>query len=71
MEEERGGGRGSIRLGGKRLGGWRGLEGPVGDWRPDLVNKIAENNSLDSNMQRKLSGPLNRDLRQYSCDAPL
>ena len=23
-----------------------GLEGAVGDWRPDLVNKTAENNSL-------------------------
>ena len=32
-----GGGLGSITLGGKRLGGWRG------DWQPDLVNKIAEN----------------------------
>ena len=27
-----------------------GLEGPVGDWRPDLVNKSAENKSLDFNM---------------------
>ena len=26
--------------------GW-GVEGAVGDWRPDLVNKSAENNSLD------------------------
>ena len=25
-----------------------GLEGAVGDWLPDLVNKSAENNSLDS-----------------------
>ena len=24
-----------------------GLEGPVGDWQPDLVNKSAEINSLD------------------------
>ena len=24
-----------------------GLDGVVGDWRPDLVNKSAENNSLD------------------------
>ena len=24
-----------------------GLEGAVGDWRSDLVNKSAENNSLD------------------------
>ena len=33
---------------------WReevgGLEGAVGDWRPDLVNKSAENNSLDFNI---------------------
>ena len=28
-----------------------GLEGAVGDWRPDLVNKSAENNFLDYNMQ--------------------
>ena len=27
-----------------------GLEGAVEDWRPDLVNKSAENNSLDFNM---------------------
>ena len=24
-----------------------GLDGVAGDWRPDLVNKSAENNSLD------------------------
>ena len=28
---------------GRRLG----LEGAVGDWRPDLVNKSAANDSLD------------------------
>ena len=33
-----------VGVGGKRLGGWRGL---YGDWRPDLVNKSADNNSLD------------------------
>ena len=27
------------------------LDGPVGDWRPDLINKSAENNSLDLNME--------------------
>ena len=27
-----------------------GLDGVVGDWRPDLVNKSAENNSLDFNI---------------------
>ena len=26
------------------------LEGAVGDWRLDLVNKSAENNALDSKM---------------------
>ena len=30
-------------------GGWRGLEGAVGDWRTDLSNRSAENNSRDFN----------------------
>ena len=29
-----------------------GLEKAVGHWRPDLVNKSAENNALDSNIHR-------------------
>ena len=28
-----------------------GLEGAVGDWRPDLVNKSAENNSVNCIMR--------------------
>ena len=41
-EEGTGVGLGSILLGGRG-----GLEGAVGDRRPDLVNESAENNSLD------------------------
>ena len=39
----RGGGLGALSW----EGGGLGLEGAVGDWRPDLVNKSAENNSFD------------------------
>ena len=40
---------------------WEGevgkLEGAVGDWRPDLVNKSAENTSVDFNIQTFLCTP--------------
>ena len=54
-------------LGGRGGGGWwawehstgreevGGLEGAVGDKRPDLVNKSAENNSLDFNISEMVS----------------
>ena len=32
-----------------------GLEGAVRDWRPNLVNKSAENNSLDFKTYNKLA----------------
>ena len=40
----RGGGLVSNNMGGEEVGG---LEGAVGGWRPDLVNKNKENNSVD------------------------
>ena len=40
------GGLGALSWEGR---GW-GLDGAVRDWRPDLVNKSAENNSLDFNI---------------------
>ena len=42
------GGLGSMLMGEKA----RGLEGAVGEWRPD-VNKSAENNSLDFNIYKR------------------
>ena len=39
-----------VGLGAEEVGG---LEGSVGDRRPDLVNKNAENNSLDFNRKRQ------------------
>ena len=43
-DEGRGGGLGSISSEREEVGG---LEGAAGDWLPDLVDKSAENNSLD------------------------
>ena len=47
MRRGQGGRLGRIFFGREEVAG---LEGAVWDWRSDLVNKSAENNSLDSNL---------------------